>query len=137
MPRLHDPCCLSTGCCQMFVIPTFPVSLFNVPCCLSVLFFVHFSFFCPGQIVRFLISSFSSSPPFDAPLLFTLATHLSPSIRPSSGHPAITLHYRHIQHTNFTQNSTWVPSLLNSHWWRQKSSLPHWPALHVDPRAPL
>lgn len=106
----------------MFVIPTFPVSLFNVPCCLSVLFFVHFSFFCPGQIVRFLISSFSS-PPLDAPLLFTLATHLSPSIRPSSGHPAITLHYRHIQHTNFTQNSTWVPSRLGSHWSKHKSPL--------------
>ena len=57
-----------------------------------------------------------------APLLFTLATHLSPSIRPSSGHPAITLHYRHIQHTNFTHHSTWTPSLPLSYWSKQKSA---------------
>ena len=65
-------------------------------------------------------------------LLFTLATHLSPSIRPSSGHPAITLHYRHIQHTNFTQNSTWVPP-GSAPIGRHKNLLSsHWSTLHVD-----
>ena len=119
-----------------FLIPSFSTHL-HFPC-LSPLFFLHLSLSWSNS--PFLNPSFSFflsplyAPP---PLLFTPATHLSPSIRPSSGHPAITLHYRHIQHTNFTQNSTWVASLLNSHWWRQNSSLPHWPALHVDPRAPL
>ena len=118
----------------MFVIspitssfPLLPSSLQHMFPCSSALFFPILRFSSPCHRVCFLNSSFwvpfpPSTPP--ALLLFTPATHLSQSIRPRSGHPAITLHYRHIQHTNFTQRSTWGVPLLCSYWSKQNSPRP-------------
>ena len=107
-------------------LPLLPSSHQHMFPCSSALFFPILRFSSPCHRVCFLNSSFWAPPPSAPPalLLFTPATHLSQSIRPRSGHPAITLHYRHIQHTNFTQRSTWGVPLLCSYWSKQNSPRP-------------
>ena len=105
-PSLLDPC-LSISRCLMFVISTVLSFLFRVSCCWSVLFFVHFSVLFPGQIVRFLISSFPfcSCPP---PMLLSFS--LSPPTCPRvSGLAPVTLPLHYITATYNTLISLRTP----------------------------